>query len=318
MVGATDLAPTTPVSPIRASPIELVHNMSDTPAETSVRDPFAKPLPLRHPSYWITAVVVGILLVMAVYVLATNQSAKWDVFARYLFSPQIMEGLWVTIQLSVISQILALAIGCILALLGESKNPTLRLFVRAYVGFFRGLPLLVLLLLIFNAALFIPTLGFGSWSWNTNDIITGFSAAIIGLSLHEGAFMTEVIRAGFLSVPKGQREAAQSIGMKPGMTMRTIVLPQAIRIIIPPTGNQFIGLLKASSLVAVIGGGDLLTRAQQIYGSNFQVIPLLFVVSFWYLVLVTLATVGQHFLEKKFSQEGGPRKAVRATQKAVA
>lgn len=292
--------------------------MSHTSVETSVRDPFAKPLPLRHPSYWIAAVVVGILLVLTIYVLATNDSVKWDVFARYLFSPPIMEGLWVTIQLSVISQILALAIGCILALLGESKNPTLRLFVTAYVGFFRGLPLLVLLLLIFNAALFIPTIGFGPLSLDTNDVITGFSAAIIGLSLHEGAFMTEVIRAGLLSVPKGQREAAQSIGMKPGTTMRSIVLPQAIRIIIPPTGNQFIGLLKASSLVAVIGGGDLLTRAQQLYGSNFQVIPLLFVVSFWYLVLVTLATVGQHFLEKRFSQEGGPRKAARATVKEVA
>ncbi len=292
--------------------------MTDTSVETSVRDPFARPLPLRHPSYWITAVVVGVLFLLAVYVLGTNESAKWDVFARYLFSPQILQGLWVTIQLSVISQILALVIGCVLALLRESKNPTLRLLVRAYVGFFRGLPLLVLLLLIFNAALFIPTIGFGAWSWDTNDIITGFSAAIIGLSLHEGAFMTEVIRAGFLSVPKGQREAAQSIGMKPGTTMRTIVLPQAIRIIIPPTGNQFISLLKASSLVAVIGGGDLLTRAQQLYGSNFQVIPILFVVSFWYLVLVTLATIGQHFLEKRFSQEGGPRKVARSNVKAVA
>ena len=291
--------------------------LSNTPASTTVRDPFAKPLPLKHPSYWITAVIAGVLLLLAVYVLATNKSAKWDVFAQYLFSPQIMQGLWVTIQLSVISQILALAIGCVLALLGESKNPTLRLFVRGYVGFFRGLPLLVLLLLIFNAALFIPSIGFGQWSWDTNDIITGFSAAIIGLSLHEGAFMTEVIRAGFLSVPTGQREAAQSIGMKPGRTMRTIVLPQAIRIIIPPTGNQFIGLLKASSLVAVIGGGDLLTRAQQLYGSNFQVIPLLFVVSFWYLLLVTLASVGQHFLEKRFSQDGGPKRTARARLKEV-
>jgi len=293
--------------------------MSEKTKADPVVDPFAKPLPLKHPSYWITAVVAVVLLAGAAFVLATNESAKWDVFARYLFSPPIMEGLWVTIQLSVISQILALVIGCVLALLGESKNPTLRLFVTAYVGFFRGLPLLVLLLLIFNAALFIPQIGFGAFSWQTNDLITGFSAAIIGLSLHEGAFMTEIIRAGFLSVPKGQREAAQSIGMKPGMTMWTIVIPQAIRIILPPTGNQFIGLLKASSLVAVIGGGDLLTRAQQVYGANFQVIPLLFVVSFWYLVLVTIATIGQHFLEKKFSQEGGPsRKSVRSTSKVVA
>ncbi len=293
--------------------------MSEKTDAVPLRDPLAKPVPLKHPSYWVTAVVALVLVGLAVYMLATNKSARWNVFGEYLFSKPILEGLWVTIQLSVISQILALAIGCLLALLGESKNPTLRVFVKAYVGFFRGLPLLVLLLLIFNAALFIPRLGLGSFSWDTNDVINGFSAAIIGLSLHEGAFMTEVIRAGLISVPKGQREAAQSIGMKPGTTLRSIVLPQAIRIIIPPTGNQFIGLLKASALVAVIGGGDLLTRAQQLYGTNFQVIPLLFVVSFWYLVLVTLATIGQHFLEKKFSQEGGPsKKAVRISIKEVA
>ena len=124
--------------------------------------------------------------------------------------------------------------------------------------------------------------------------------------------MSEVIRAGILSVPPGQSEAAQSIGMKRGMMMRTIVIPQAIPVIIPPTGNQFISLLKATSLVAVIGGGDLLTRAQQIYGSNFKVMPLLIVVSFWYLVVVTLATFGQHFLEKRYSLSGGPQKQLQA------
>lgn len=277
-------------------------------AEAEVRDPYAKPIPLKHPSYWLSGVVALLLTAGLVYSLATNENLEWAVFAQYLFSPPILQGLWVTVQLSVISQILALIIGCVLALLGESRNPVFRGFVKAYVGFFRGLPLLVLLLICFNAALFIPRIGLGEFSWDTNTLITGFTAAIIGLSLHEGAFMVEVIRAGFLSVPPGQREAAQSIGMKSGTTMRAVVIPQAIRVIIPPTGNQFISLLKASALVAVIGGGDLLTKAQQIYGSNFKVMPLLLVASFWYLVLVTLATFGQHFLEKRYSLSRGPQK----------
>lgn len=273
-----------------------------------VNDPFAKPIPRTHPGYWLSAAAAAVLTGLVLFSLATNQNLEWPVVGQYMFSKPILEGLWVTIQLSIISQVIALVIGCILALLGESKNPVFRSFVKVYVGFFRGLPLLVLLLICFNAALFVPRIGFGEFSWDTNTLITGFTAAIIGLSLHEAAFMVEIIRAGLLSVPVGQREAAQSIGMKRGLMMRTIVIPQAIRVIIPPTGNQFISLLKASALVAVIGGGDLLTRAQQIYGSNFKVMPLLIVVSTWYLVIVTLATFGQHFLEKKYSLSGGPQR----------
>jgi polar amino acid transport system permease protein len=282
--------------------------MTETAIGVTVRDPYAKPIPLKHPSYWASGVVGLVLAGAIVYSFATNEHLEWPVVQAYLFSPPILQGLWVTIQLSIISQVFALIIGCVLALLGESSNPVLRVFVKGYVGFFRGLPLLVLLLICFNAALFIPRIGFGAFSWDTNTLITGFTAAIIGLSLHEGAFMVEVIRAGFMSVPPGQREAAQSIGMKRGMVMRSIVIPQAVRVIIPPTGNQFISLLKASALVAVIGGGDLLTRAQQIYGSNFKVMPLLIVVSFWYLVIVTLATFGQSALERRYSLSGGPQK----------
>ncbi|WP_147397309.1 amino acid ABC transporter permease [Amycolatopsis panacis] len=282
--------------------------MADPTANAEVRDPHAKPIPRRHTSYWISGVVATLLAASIVYGFATNENMGWPVFARYAFSDPILQGMWVTIELSLISQVFAVLIGCLLALLGESRNPVFRTLVRAYVGLFRGLPLLILLLICFNAALFIPRVGIGGFSWDTNTLITGFTAAIIGLSLHEGAFMVEIIRAGFMSVPDGQREAAHSLGMKRGLIMRTIVIPQAIRVIIPPTGNQFISLLKASALVAVIGGGDLLTRAQQIYGSNFQVIPLLMVAGFWYLVLVTLATFGQHFLEKKYSLSGGPQK----------
>ncbi|AQT79906.1 hypothetical protein B1R94_12445 [Mycolicibacterium litorale] len=282
--------------------------MADSPVEVLVPDPHIRPVPRTHGGYWLSGLVAIVLVGTIVYGFATNENMRWPVFARYVFSEPILQGVRVTIELSLISQVFAVLIGCLLALLGESPNPVFRTLVKAYVGFFRGLPLLILLLICFNAALFIPRLGIGSVSWDTNTLITGFTAAIIGLSLHEGAFMVEIIRAGLMSVPVGQREAAQSVGMTRGLAMRTIVIPQAVRVIIPPTGNQFISLLKASALVAVIGGGDLLTRAQQIYGSNFQTIPLLMVASFWYLVLVTVATVGQHFLEKKYSLSGGPQK----------
>ncbi|MFF3854277.1 amino acid ABC transporter permease [Micromonospora sp. NPDC002575] len=284
--------------------------MVNPAVDVEVRDPFAKPRPRKHPSYWISGLVAAVLLGILVYGFVTNDNLEWGVVGAYLFADPILEGLWMTIKLSLISQVIAVLIGCLLALLGESRNPVFRAFVKAYVALFRGLPLLVLLLLCFNAALFVPRIEFGGVGWDTNTLITGFTAAIIGLSLHEGAFMVEIIRAGFMSVPAGQLEAAQVLGMKRGLTMRTIVIPQAIRVIIPPTGNQFISLLKASSLVAVIGGGDLLTRAQQIYGSNFKVIPLLLVVSFWYLVIVMVATMGQHFIEKKYSLSAGPQRKV--------
>jgi len=287
-------------------------------AEGGVRDPFAKPRPRRHPSHWISGVVALLILGVVVSGLATNENLEWDVVGDYLFAEPILEGLWMTIKLSFVAQLIAVLIGCLLALLGESRNPVFRTFVKCYVGLFRGLPLLVLLLICFNAALFIPRIAIAGMSWETNTLITGFTAAIIGLSLHEGAFMVEIIRAGFMSVPAGQREAAQVLGMKRGLTMRAIVIPQAIRVIIPPTGNQFISLLKASSLVAVIGGGDLLTRAQQIYGSNFKVMPLLIVVSFWYLSIVMLATLGQHFLERKYSLSRGPQRRPKARAEEAA
>ncbi|WP_214108690.1 amino acid ABC transporter permease [Acrocarpospora catenulata] len=278
-----------------------------------VLDPLATPRPLRHPGHWITGAVAVALGALAVWQVAGNDQLQWGVFWQYLFSEPILAGLVVTLKLTLLAQAIAIAVGAGLALLGESRNPVLRLIVRGYVGFFRGLPLLVLLLICFNAALFVPQIGVGAWNWKVNDLISGFTAAIIGLALHESAFMVEIIRSGFISVSAGQMEAAKSIGMKRGMAMRSIVIPQAIRVIIPPTGNQFISLLKASALVAVIGGGDLLTRAQQIYGANFAVIPLLMVASFWYLVLVSLASLGQHFLERHFALAGA-RKRTRPEQ----
>jgi polar amino acid transport system permease protein len=260
-----------------------------------------------HPDWWISGVIVAAIALIVISSLASNEKLDWEVFAKYIIAAPILEGLWVTIQLTIISMVLAVTIGFLMASMAQSANPVLKGVARAYIGFFRGLPLLVLLLVTFNLALFIPEFGISipgviDASIDTNDLISGFTASIIGLALHESAFMAEIVRGGVLAVPPGQLEAAQSVGMTRWQAIRTIVYPQAIRVIIPPTGNQFIMLLKASSMVAVIGGGDLLTRAQQIYGQNFKVIPLLLVVSFWYLVLVGVASFGQSILEKRLAR----------------
>ncbi|MGW4729764.1 amino acid ABC transporter permease [Streptomyces shenzhenensis] len=268
---------------------------------TEVDDPHAPPLPRRHPGHWVTGAVVIVLIVLALKGFVTNDQLQWPVFRRYFFSRPILEGLAVTIELTVLAEAIAVVVGMILALLNESRNPSLRLAARAYVGFFRGLPLIVLLLVSFNFALFVPRISVFAWSWDTNALISGFTAAVIGLSLHEAAFAAEIMRAGLMSVSHGQVEAALSLGMRRTTAMRTIVVPQATRVIIPPIGNQLISLLKASALVAVIGGGDLLTRAQQIYGANFAVVPLLMVATVWYLILVLTASLGQHLLERKFA-----------------
>jgi len=275
----------------------------------------------RHPDWWITGVIALGFAVLLISALASNEKLDWEVFAKYIVAAPILQGLVVTIQLTLISMLLAVTIGFLMASMAQSANPVLRAIAKGYIGFFRGLPLLVLLLVTFNLALFVPEFGISipgviDASIDTNDLISGFTASIIGLALHESAFMAEIVRGGVLAVPAGQLEAAQSVGMTRWQAIRTIVYPQAIRVIIPATGNQFIMLLKASSMVAVIGGGDLLTRAQQIYGQNFKVIPLLLVVSFWYLVLVGVATFGQSILEKRLAR-GAKAKPI-ATPEVVA
>lgn len=270
---------------------------------TEVDDPHAPPLPRRHLGHWATGGVLVVLIALALKGVVANDQLQWPVFRRYFFSRPILEGLAVTVELTVLAEAIAVVVGMVVALMNEAGNPVLRLVARAYVGFFRGLPLIVLLLVSFNFALFVPRLSLFAWSWDTNTLISGFTAAVIGLSLHEAAFAAEIMRAGLVSVSHGQVEAALSLGMRRSTAMRTIVIPQATRVIIPPIGNQLISLLKASALVAVIGGGDLLTRTQQIYGANFAVVPLLMVATVWYLILVMAASLGQHLLERRFTFE---------------
>lgn len=280
-----------------------------TSAPESLDPPADQIRPLRPKSYprWgvrLTAIVAVLLLALLVRSLAANKNIQWRYVAEYMTDRAILDGVVTTLELTVLSQLIAIVLGFIAAYCGYSRNPVLHTISQCYIWLFRGTPLLVQLLVWFNIALLFPTMSIGipftaiHAGVATNTVITAYLAAVLGLGLNEGAYMAEIIRGGILSIPKGQLEAAMSIGMSRQRAFRKIVLPQTIRVIIPPTGNQFIGLLKASSLVSAIGGGDLLTRAQLIYAANFRVVPLLVVACVWYLILVTIASIGQYYLER--------------------
>lgn len=259
---------------------------------------------------WVLAVAVLLAATGVVYGLATNPVLDWSVTLRYLFAPPILKGVSVTVQLSVYSMLLGTVVGLLVALGRLAGNPVLRAMSSAYILLFRSVPVLLQLLLWGNIGLIarnitlgIPFTDIQFFSIETNDLIVPFTAAVIGLALAEGAYMSEVIRAGVLSVDRGQLEAAASLGMTPSRATRRIVLPQALRVIIPPAGNQFVTLIKSTSLVSVIAGGDLLTQTTNIASTNYRVIEMLVVAAFWYLILVAIASIGQYFIEKYYSKD---------------
>jgi polar amino acid transport system permease protein len=214
----------------------------------------------------------------------------------------------VTLELTVLSMLIGIVLGVILAVMRQSPNPVVSGGSWIYIWFFRGTPLLVQLLFWYNVAALFPTIDLGIpfgpsfIHGHANTLITPLAAALLGLGLNEGAYMAEIVRAGIISVDEGQTEAAQSLGMTRLMTMRLIVLPQAMRVILPPTGNETISMLKNTSLVSVIAYTELLYSAQQIYDVNYQTIPLLIVASIWYLVMTSIAYVGQYFIERRFGR----------------
>ncbi|MFG1755825.1 amino acid ABC transporter permease [Streptosporangium sandarakinum] len=262
-----------------------------------------------RPGRWIAALVAGFFLVWLTYTIIVNENLHWDVIVAYLGDGRVLGGLWVTIQLTVLSMAIGLALGVLAAVMQLSGSAVLRGASALYTWFFRGTPLLVQLIFWFNIGLVFPTFGIGVpfdgpklFEWQANELITPFTAALLGLGINEGAYMAEIVRAGIRSVDPGQREAAESLGMSHRQVLRRVVLPQAMRVIVPPTGNQFISMLKTTSMVSVIAGAELLTVSQRIYLGNFEVIAMLIVASIWYMVLTTIASVGQHFLEKRFER----------------
>lgn len=272
-------------------------------------------------SRWIPALLFGAIALAVGWTVVSAPALSWPVVGEYLFNPRILSGVLLTLVFTVLTFVIGLLLGVILAVMRQAGNPVLAVLVTGYVWLFRGTPLLVQLVFWFNLALLLPFIGIRIPAWGiviggeTNAIVTPFLAALIGLVLHTAAYMAEVVRGGFLAVPPGQTDAAKALGMTALGAQFRIVIPQAIRVILPPLGNQFIDILKATSIVSVIGGGDLMTQAQQIYGQNYQVIPLLVVASLWYLVLVTAASIGQYFLER--SVDRSRRRVVIAKEAAL-
>ena len=281
----------------------------------SASDPHAprpddiKAVPVRHPGRWVAAAIVLILAVAIANSIATNKRFGWSVVGHYLFDGRITSGVLVTIELTVAAQALGIALGVLVAEMRLSPNPLIAAGSWLYVWFFRGTPVIVQLLFWYvGISALYPTVNLGIpfgpqfIHIDSNSVITGFLAIVLALGLNEGAYMSEIVRAGIISVDEGQNEAALSLGMTRLQTMRRIVLRQAMRVIIPPTGNETISMLKTTSLAFVAAGTELLSAATNIYNVNYQVIPLLIVASLWYLALTSVLYVGQYYLERYFAR----------------
>jgi polar amino acid transport system permease protein len=254
------------------------------------------------------AVILG-LLGWLVSAAATSGAIDGVVVRRFLFNRSILEGVRNTLLIAVVAQVAGIALGVLFAVMRLAANPVLRVTSWVYVWLFRGTPVLVQLILWFSLPLVfeylsikLPFVDVYLYRARMVDFMTPFKAAFLGLALNEGAYMAEIVRAGILSVDEGQVDAAKALGMHPALTLRRIVLPQAMRVIIPPTGNEFISMLKTSSLASVVLYGELLRRAQDVYSTNLRTLELLLVASIWYLVLTSVASVGQYFLERRFAR----------------
>jgi polar amino acid transport system permease protein len=276
--------------------------------DTAGRPDEIRAVPVRRPGRWIAAAVVVLIAVAIGRSVATNPRFEWDVVGSYLFDERILEGLRVTVELTLIAMAIGIVLGVLMAVMRLSPNPLVSGASWLYIWFFRGTPVLVQLLFWYNIAALYPRINLGIpfgpsfIHADANAVITPFAAAILGLGLNEGAYMAEIVRAGIISVEEGQSDAAQSLGMTRLQAMRRIVLPQAMRVIIPPTGNETISMLKTSSLVSVIAVADLLYGAQIIYSVNFKTIQLLIVASLWYLALTSILYVGQYYLERYYGR----------------
>jgi polar amino acid transport system permease protein len=265
-----------------------------------------KIVPVRHPGTWVATVVVLLIVCLVAYSVATNPAFEWPVVAEYMLNAEVLTGLQRTLELTLAAMAMGLVLGTVLALLRLSNNRLLSTLSWAYIWFFRSVPVLVQLIFWYNfgalysmISLHVP-FGPTLFAVSTNTLITPLFAALAGLGLSQSAYTAEVIRAGIVSVPTGQTRAALALGMRRLMIYRRIILPQAMRVIIPPVGNEVISMVKNTSLVSVIALAELLYTTQLIYARTYQTIPLLIVASLWYLIIVSVLSVGQYFLERKF------------------
>jgi polar amino acid transport system permease protein len=270
--------------------------------------PPIKAVPVRHPGRWIATAVIVVLAAMLIHSFLTNSNFGWDVVGQYLFSDPVLRGLRNTLILTVLSMAIGIVGGVLLAVMRLSPNPILAGAAAVYIWLFRGTPLITQLIFWNFLASLYPRLGLGIpfgptfISVDTNAVISVFAASLLGLGLNEAAYMAEIVRGGIQSVDHGQSEAAGALGLSRAQTLRRIVLPQAMRVIVPPTGNETISMLKTTSLVVVIAYFELTVAVQTIYSRTFETIPLLIVAALWYLALTSVLSVGQMFIERHFGR----------------
>src|SRR5919112_4016080 len=289
-------------------------------------------VPVRHPGRWVGAAVIAVLAAMFVHMLATNPVFQWGFMLDNMFTPAVLRGARTTLVMTVAAMVLGVLLGVVLAVMRLSPNPVVSSAAWTYIWFFRAIPRIVLLFFIANLGALYATydlgipfdqqlmdlFGFeGDWRFlglNGNQIFAGFTAGLLGLALSEGAYMAEIVRAGIQSVDPGQAEAASALGLSRGKAMRRIVLPQAMRVIIPPTGNETIAMLKDTSLlIAVPVTSELNFQLRAIGSRTFQTFPVLVAATLYYLIASSVLMVGQAYLEKRFGRgfgtAAGPQKA---------
>ncbi|MDR3493219.1 MAG: amino acid ABC transporter permease [Ancalomicrobiaceae bacterium] len=259
-------------------------------------------VPARNWGQSILAAMLLVVVGLLVYMVGSSRHINWGAIPHYILDETILDGIKLTILFTVLSMVIAIVAGAVLAVMRLSPNFILSGFSSLYIWFFRGTPLLVQIIFWFNIQLFIPSIDIGPLHYETNAIVTAFVAALLALSLNEAAYMAEIMRGGLLAVDIGQHEAAKALGYTPAQAMLRIVFPQALRVIIPPIGNQTISMLKTTSLVSVVAAQDLLTRTQNIYAKNFLIIELLIVASIWYLVMTTVASGIQYIIEQHMAK----------------
>lgn len=280
-------------------------------------------VPVRHPGRWVGAAVIVLFVALAAQSIVTNENFRWDTVGKYLFDVLILQSIAWTLLLTVSSMVIAIVLAILLAFMRQSENPLFRYVSWFWVWFFRGTPVYTQLVFWGLVAVLYPKIILGvpfgpEWfSVDTDTVITALVAAIVGLGLNESAYLAEIFRAGLKSVDNGQMEAAEALGMRRSKVMWRIILPQAMRVIVPPTGNETIGMLKTTSLVLAIPFTlDLTFVTNTIANRTYLPIPLLIVAAFWYLVVTSLLMVGQHFIEKHYGK--GVDNVMKAPVKATA
>jgi polar amino acid transport system permease protein len=279
-----------------------------------------KAVPVRHPGRWVAIAGLAVLVAMFVDMLVTNTAFQWQFMLDNMFRPPVLEGARTTLIMTLLAMVFGVALGVVVSVMRLSKNPIIRITAWFYTWFFRAVPRVVLLVLFGNLGILYTKVGFGLpfdkqllglfgidggaqfFTLDTRTFLTGFVAGLFGLTLSEGAYMAEIVRAGIESIDPGQAEAAQALGMGRMLTMRRIILPQAMRVIVPPTGNETIAMLKDTALLAYVPVYELFFQLQAIGSRTFQVFPMLVAACLWYLAMTSVLMVAQYFLERHFAR----------------